>query len=182
MPLFRRQIISGGPVTITHPDITRYFMTITEAAQLVLQAGAIGEGGDVSVLDMGDPVKIVDLAKRMVHLSGLEVHSDQAPDGTIHIDFVGLRPGEKLYEELLISDNVIGTGYPLILRAQEAELPWEELQVALTRLDTACMQFDHEAVRGLLLQIMQEYAPQCGIADFVWNTQNRVERKIRAVK
>jgi FlaA1/EpsC-like NDP-sugar epimerase len=182
VPLFRRQILHGGPVTITHPDITRYFMTITEAAQLVLQAGAIGEGGDVFVLDMGEPVKIVDLAKRMVHLSGLEVRSDETPGGTIQIEFVGLRPGEKLYEELLINDNVIGTGHPLIMRAQEAELPWEELQVALTKLDAACVRCDQEAVRALLLQIVREYAPQCGIADFVWSAQNKVERKIRAVK
>jgi FlaA1/EpsC-like NDP-sugar epimerase len=182
VPLFRRQILSGGPLTITHPDITRYFMTITEAAQLVLQAGALGEGGDVFVLDMGEPVKIIDLAKRMVHLSGLEVRSDEVPDGTIQIEFVGLRPGEKLYEELLIDNNVIGTGHPLIMRAQEAELPWKELQSALTKLDTACTQCDHEAVRALLLQTVREYSPQCGIADFVWSAQNRVERKIRAVK
>jgi FlaA1/EpsC-like NDP-sugar epimerase len=182
VPLFRRQILSGGPLTITHPDITRYFMTITEAAQLVLQAGALGEGGDVFVLDMGEPVKIIDLAKRMVHLSGLEVRGDDALDGTIQIEFVGLRPGEKLYEELLIDNNVIGTGHPLIMRAQEAELPWKELQGALTKLDTACTQCDHEAVRALLLQTVREYSPQCGIADFVWSAQNRVERKIRAVK
>jgi FlaA1/EpsC-like NDP-sugar epimerase len=182
VPLFRRQIMAGGPVTITHPDITRYFMTITEAAQLVLQAGAIGEGGDVFVLDMGEPVKIVDLAKRMVHLSGLELRSDQTPDGTIQIDFVGLRPGEKLYEELLISDNVIGTGHPLIMRAQEAELPWEELQDALARLDAACTQFDHETVRTLLRQIVREYTPQCGIEDLIWRVRHPEGMRIRAVK
>ncbi|MFT5535077.1 MAG: FlaA1/EpsC-like NDP-sugar epimerase [Candidatus Paceibacteria bacterium] len=182
VPLFRRQILGGGPVTITHPDITRYFMTITEAAQLVLQAGAIGEGGDVFVLDMGEPVKIIDLAKRMVHLSGLEVLSDETPDGTINIDFVGLRPGEKLYEELLISDNVIGTGHPLIMRAQEDELPWDVLQDALARLDAACTQFDHETVRALLRQIVQEYAPQCGIEDFIWRVRHPDGLRIRAVK
>ena len=168
VPLFRKQIIAGGPITITHPEITRYFMTIPEAAQLVLQAGAMGEGGDVFVLDMGDPVKIVDLAKRMVHLSGLEVRSEQTPNGTIDIHHVGLRPGEKLYEELLIGDNVEGTDHPLIMRAQEAELPWPQLELLLDDLTQACARFDHEAVRALLLQAVTEYAPQCGIEDLIW--------------
>lgn len=168
VPLFRKQIMAGGPITITHPEITRYFMTIPEAAQLVLQAGAMGEGGDVFVLDMGDPVKIVDLAKRMVHLSGLEVRSEQTPNGTIDIHHVGLRPGEKLYEELLIGDNVEGTDHPLIMRAQEAELPWPQLELLLDELTQACARFDHEAVRGLLLQAVTEYAPQCGIEDLIW--------------
>lgn len=168
VPLFRKQIMAGGPITITHPEITRYFMTIPEAAQLVLQAGAMGEGGDVFVLDMGDPVKIVDLAKRMVHLSGLEVRSEQTPNGTIEIHHVGLRPGEKLYEELLIGDNVEGTDHPLIMRAQEAELPWVQLEALLNDLTHACERFDHEAVRALLLQAVTEYAPQCGIEDLIW--------------
>ncbi|WP_312439855.1 nucleoside-diphosphate sugar epimerase/dehydratase [Janthinobacterium sp.] len=171
VPLFRKQILAGGPITITHPEITRYFMTIPEAAQLVLQAGAMGEGGDVFVLDMGDPVKIVDLAKRMVHLSGLEVRSEQTPEGTIEIHHVGLRPGEKLYEELLIGDNVEGTEHPLIMRAQEAELPWAELDVLLTDLTHACERFDHEAVRALLLRAVTEYTPQCGIEDFLWSAR-----------
>ncbi|WP_102294197.1 nucleoside-diphosphate sugar epimerase/dehydratase [Janthinobacterium sp. AD80] len=167
VPLFRQQIIQGGPITLTHPEITRYFMTIPEAAQLVLQAGAMGEGGDVFVLDMGEPVRIMDLAERMVHLSGLEVKSKSAPDG-IDIQHVGLRPGEKLYEELLIGDNVEGTEHPLIMRAQEAEIPWAELHPLLEQLDHCCVRFEYDQVRALLLRAVHEYAPQCGIEDLIW--------------
>jgi FlaA1/EpsC-like NDP-sugar epimerase len=171
VPLFRKQIMAGGPITITHPEITRYFMTIPEAAQLVLQAGAMGAGGDVFVLDMGDPVKIVDLAKRMVHLSGLEVKNESTPDGTIEIHHVGLRPGEKLYEELLIGENVEGTEHPLIMRAQESEIPWQQLEPMLNEMTQACNNFDHEQIRVLLLRIVREYAPQCGIEDLLWSVQ-----------
>lgn len=174
VPLFRKQIMAGGPITLTHPEITRYFMTIPEAAQLVLQAGAMGQGGDVFVLDMGEPVKIIDLAKRMVHLSGLEVLSDLTPDGTIEINHVGLRPGEKLYEELLIGENVEGTEHPLIMRAQETEIPWVVLEDLLARLDGACERFAYEEVRALLLQTVAEYSPQCGIEDFIWRAKNRL--------
>ncbi|MDO8178663.1 MAG: nucleoside-diphosphate sugar epimerase/dehydratase [Undibacterium sp.] len=170
VPLFRKQIMQGGPITLTHPEITRYFMTIPEAAQLVLQAGAMGEGGDVFVLDMGEPVRIIDLARRMVHLCGLEVKSDTTPDGTIEIHHVGLRPGEKLYEELLIGDNVERTSHPLIMRAQESEIPWDVLQQQLQKLDTACSAFDHEQVRVILKQLVLEYAPQCGIEDFIFQS------------
>jgi FlaA1/EpsC-like NDP-sugar epimerase len=142
VPLFKKQIKAGGPVTVTHPDITRYFMTIPEAAQLVIQAGAMGEGGDVFVLDMGEPVKIAELARRMVHLSGLEVRDDKHPGGDIEIRFSGLRPGEKLYEELLIGDNVLPTDHPRILRAQEYHLPAEELQHFMQQLDEACRALD----------------------------------------
>lgn len=173
VPLFRKQIRAGGPITITHPEITRYFMTIPEAAQLVLQAGAMGEGGDVFVLDMGEPVKIMDLAKRMVHLSGFEVKSSSSPEG-IEIQHVGLRPGEKLYEELLIGENVERTEHPLIMRAQEAEIPWAVLEEQLAKLESACDKFDYEEMRVLLLQIVVEYAPQCGIEDFVWRMQSRL--------
>lgn len=173
VPLFRKQIMAGGPITITHPEITRYFMTIPEAAQLVLQAGAMGEGGDVFVLDMGDPVKIVDLAKRMVHLSGMEVKTEQTPDGEIEIHHVGLRPGEKLYEELLIGENVEGTEHPLIMRAQEAEIAWPQLEQLLNEMRSACDQFDHEGVRALLLRAVAEYAPQCGIEDLIWLVESR---------
>lgn len=172
VPLFRRQIMQGGPITLTHPEITRYFMTIPEAAQLVLQAGAMGEGGDVFVLDMGEPVKIMDLAERMIHLSGLEIRSSSAPDG-IDIQHVGLRPGEKLYEELLIGDNVEGTEHPLIMRAQESETAWSELQVTLNRLKQACDLFEYDQVREVLLSAVIEYAPQCGIEDLIWNEKNR---------
>ncbi|BBB68853.1 nucleoside-diphosphate sugar epimerase [Undibacterium sp. YM2] len=171
VPLFRKQIMAGGPITLTHPEITRYFMTIPEAAQLVLQAGAMGEGGDVFVLDMGEPVRIIDLARRMVHLSGLEVKSESTPDGTIEIQHVGLRPGEKLYEELLIGDNVEGTSHPLIMRAQESELPWDQLNALLQNLHAACTAFDYEQIRALLLQIVAEYDPQCGIEDLIWQAQ-----------
>lgn len=171
VPLFRKQIVAGGPITVTHPEITRYFMTIPEAAQLVLQAGAMGEGGDVFVLDMGEPVKIMDLAKRMVHLSGFEVKTDATPDGTIEIQHIGLRPGEKLFEELLIGLNVEGTEHPLIMRAQEAEVAWNVLEQLLRKLESAINRFDYEEVRSLLLQTVLEYAPQCGIEDFVWRAQ-----------
>ena len=173
VPLFRQQIMKGGPITLTHPEITRYFMTIPEAAQLVIQAGAMGEGGDVFLLDMGEPVKILDLARRMVHLSGLEVKSDTSPNGTIEIEHVGLRPGEKLYEELLIGTNVEGTAHPLIMRAQEAEIPWVRLQAMLQSLEQACAEFDYEAVRARLMHIVVEYAPQCGIEDLIWHAKNK---------
>ncbi|WMW79259.1 nucleoside-diphosphate sugar epimerase/dehydratase [Undibacterium cyanobacteriorum] len=168
VPLFRKQIMQGGPITLTHKEITRYFMTIPEAAQLVLQAGAMGQGGDVFVLDMGEPVRIIDLARRMVHLCGLEVKSQEHPEGTIEIHEVGLRPGEKLYEELLIGDNVTSTSHPLIMRAQEAELGWQQLQAALVQLDTACQAFDYELVRQMIQDLVPEYQPQCGIEDFIW--------------
>lgn len=171
VPLFRQQILAGGPITLTHPDITRYFMTIPEAAQLVLQAGSMGVGGDVFVLDMGEPVKILDLAVRMVHLSGLTLQSESYNEKAIEIQHVGLRPGEKLFEELLIGDNVDGTEHPLILRAQESMLTWPALQVMLEKLDTACREFNHEEVRKWLLEIVKEYQPQCGIEDMIYSEE-----------
>jgi FlaA1/EpsC-like NDP-sugar epimerase len=168
VPLFRKQIAAGGPLTLTHPDITRYFMTIPEAAQLVIQAGAMGKGGDVFVLDMGNPIRITDLAVRMVHLSGQEVRTEATPDGTIEINYVGLRPGEKLYEELLIGDNVSATAHPLIQRAKEAEFEWPVLKQMLEQLDDACTKFDHNAIRLHLQKIVREYAPSTDIADNVW--------------
>ncbi|QAU33552.1 nucleoside-diphosphate sugar epimerase/dehydratase [Janthinobacterium sp. 17J80-10] len=180
VPLFRKQILAGGPITLTHPEITRYFMTIPEAAQLVLQAGSMGEGGDVFVLDMGEPVKIADMARRMVHLSGLEVKSEETPEGSIEIRHVGLRPGEKLYEELLIGSNVEGTEHPLIMRAQEAEIPWPLLQEFLGKLDAACARYDHEEVRALLLRIVPGYVPQCGIEDLIWRIGRQAQRRDEA--
>ena len=168
VPLFRKQIAAGGPITLTHPDITRYFMTIPEAAQLVIQAGAMGLGGDVFVLDMGEPVRIADLAVRMVHLSGQEVKTPATPTGTIEINYVGLRPGEKLYEELLIGSNVSTTAHPLIQRAKEAEFGWPVLKLMLDQLDDACDRFDHNAIRLHLQKIVREYAPSSDIADNVW--------------
>ena len=149
VPLFRKQIAAGGPITLTHPEITRYFMTIPEAAQLVIQAGSMGVGGEVYVLDMGQPVRIIDLAERMIHLSGLELRDEEHPDGEIAIEIVGLRPGEKLYEELLIGENVEGTNHPLIMRAYEHEVPWEVLVERLAQLDVACKAFDYEKVAGV---------------------------------
>ncbi len=176
VPLFRQQIMQGGPITLTHPEITRYFMTIPEAAQLVLQAGAMGQGGDVFLLDMGEPVKILDLARRMVHLSGLEVKSEATPEGTIEILHVGLRPGEKLYEELLIGSDVEGTAHPQIMRAHEAEIAWARLEPMLQSLELACQQFDYEAVRTQLQKIVAEYAPQCGIEDLIWHASHKADQ------
>ncbi len=169
VPLFRRQIAAGGPITLTHSEITRYFMTIPEAAQLVIQAGAMGQGGEVYVLDMGQPVKIIDLAKRMIHLSGLKVRDDETPDGDIAIEIVGLRPGEKLYEELLIGENVEGTPHRLIMRAYEHELPWEVLQEQLAELDVASQCFDYEKVLALVASLVKEYAPaRHGDGELLW--------------
>lgn len=159
VPLFRKQIALGGPITLTHADITRYFMTIPEAAQLVIQAGSMGQGGEVYVLDMGKPVKIIDLARRMVHLSGLELRDEAHPEGDIAIEIVGLRPGEKLYEELLIGENAEGTSHPLIMRAYEHELPWAVLTERLAILDEASQDFDFEKVLGLLESLVVEYTP-----------------------
>ncbi|MDH5232604.1 MAG: polysaccharide biosynthesis protein, partial [Gammaproteobacteria bacterium] len=167
VPLFRRQIKQGGPVTVTHPEINRYFMTIPEASQLVIQAGSMAQGGDVFVLDMGEPVKIVEMAKRMVQLSGLSVITENNPDGDIEIQFTGLRPGEKLYEELLIGENVSGTHHPLIMRAEEDKFTWLELSQYIDQIDIACHKTDHIALRQLLQQLVQQYKPQAGITDFV---------------
>ncbi len=179
VPLFRKQIQSGGPVTVTHPEITRYFMTIPEAAQLVLQAGSMGQGGDVFVLDMGSSVKIVDLAKRMVHLSGLEVRDDQHPDGDIAIEFTGLRPGEKLYEELLIGDNVLPTDHPCIMRAQEVELLWEDVAELLRQLDDACHFADCSRVREILRRGVDGYVPQCNVGERFCDKAFRHECRFR---
>ncbi len=167
VPLFRDQIKRGGPLTVTHPEIIRYFMTIPEAAQLVLQAGSMARGGDVFVLDMGKPVKIADLAKRMIHLMGLTVSDDENPDGDIEILYTGLRPAEKLYEELLIGDNVTGTEHPRIMRAFEDSMPWVEIEDLLGRLLTACQSFDCEAARGLLRLAVDGYSPSSSIRDLV---------------
>jgi FlaA1/EpsC-like NDP-sugar epimerase len=173
VPLFRKQIASGGPVTVTHPDITRYFMTIPEASQLVIQAGAMGKGGDVFVLDMGKSVKIVDLASKMIHLSGFTVKDETNPNGDISIEFSGLRPGEKLYEELLIGDNVTGTDHERIMTAHEIDLPWGALQLLLDNLDHACHHFEHEKIRTLLLNAPTGFAPSDGICDLLWLEKNK---------
>ncbi|WP_435235565.1 polysaccharide biosynthesis protein [Psychromonas sp. PT13] len=168
VPLFKRQIAEGNYVTITHPDIIRYFMTIPEAAQLVIQAGAMGNDGDVFVLDMGEPVKIVDLATNLIKLSGLEIKSEENPYGDIEIRFTGLRPGEKLYEELLIGDDVDNTEHERILTAHEKFLPYSEYKLILQKLDKACHDFDHQAIREILLETPTGYNPTGEIEDLVW--------------
>lgn len=169
VPLFREQIQRGGPVTVTHQEVIRYFMTIPEAAQLVLQAGSMGEGGDVFVLDMGEPVRIADLAQRMIQLMGLTVRSAGNPQGDIAIEFTGLRPGEKLYEELLIGDIAGATAHPKILRAREQNLPWPQVQEALELLVIATGNGDCESIQRLLLNVVNGYQPSCTqIEDLAW--------------
>ncbi len=164
VPLFRRQLAGGGPLTVTHADVTRYFMTIPEAAQLVLQAGAMAQGGDVFVLDMGEPVRIVDLARRMVELSGLRVRDSACPDGDVEITITGLRPGEKLYEELLIGDNPSPTAHPRIMKAHEAHLPWEVLDPLLQQMSDACAQQDVARMKAILQTCVQGYVPYSPLA------------------
>ena len=168
VPLFREQIARGGPVTVTDERVIRYFMTIPEAAQLVIQAGAMGQGGDVFVLDMGDPIRILDLAKRMIHLSGLEIKDRQHPDGEIEISFIGLRPGEKLYEELLLGDKVSGTTHPRIMRAEEQVISWPELENLLNTLEKANKKEDFERVRAVLKYAVTGFVPQCEVEDLLW--------------
>lgn len=167
VPLFRRQIEAGGPITLTHADVTRYFMTIPEAAQLVLQAGAMAEGGEVYVLDMGEPVKIIDLARRMIKLSGFTVRDDNRPDGDIAIEVTGLRPGEKLYEELLIGDNPVPTVHPRILKAHEDFAPWEEFRTDLELLQGAIAVNDTATLRAILLKQVSGFAPDVQDSDLV---------------
>lgn len=158
VPVFRRQIAEGGPITLTHPDVTRYFMTIPEAAQLVLQAGAMAVGGDVFVLDMGQPIKIIDLARRMVQLSGLQLRDAEHPDGDITIEVTGLRPGEKLYEELLIGNSPEPTDHPRIMKAHEPFLPWHTLTPALSVLRVAAQAGDTAAIKTFLREYVQGYS------------------------
>ncbi|MDH5612564.1 MAG: polysaccharide biosynthesis protein [Gammaproteobacteria bacterium] len=167
VPLFREQIRNGGPVTVTDPKMIRYFMTIPEASQLVIQAGAMGTGGDVFVLDMGEPIRIMDMARRMIRLSGLDVRDEEHPDGDIEIQFTGLRPGEKLYEELLIGDNPTPTEHALIMRAEEEILPWEEIEKLLQQFELAAKMNDANRVRELLLSAVSGFSPQCDVEDVV---------------
>jgi FlaA1/EpsC-like NDP-sugar epimerase len=167
IPLFHEQIRKGGPVTVTHPNITRYFMTLPEAAQLVIQAGAMGQGGDVFVLDMGQPVKIAVLAEKMIHLNGLSVRSAKSPHGDITIEFTGLRPGEKLFEELLIGDDVSPTEHPMIMRANEEHLPWELFKLRLSEVLEAVERDDYERVRQLLRETVSGYKPEGEIVDWI---------------
>lgn len=158
-PLFSAQIAAGGPITLTHPEVTRYFMTIPEAAQLVIQASAMAEGGDVFVLDMGEPVRIYDLAVKMVYLSGLLVRDEVHPHGDIEIKVTGLRPGEKLYEELLIGDDPQPTPHPKIMKAREEFLSWDELQQELEMLNLALVADDAQLIREMLKKLVHGYQP-----------------------
>jgi FlaA1/EpsC-like NDP-sugar epimerase len=173
VPLFRDQIRDGGPVTVTHPDIIRYFMTIPEASQLVLQAGSMGQGGEVFVLDMGEPVKIADLARKMVHLMGLVEKTDERPDGDIEIVYSGLRPGEKLFEELLIGDDPRGTAHPRIMMAREAFMVWDEVEQTLNRLMRASHEFDCQEILEILKTAPTGFTPNSGVADLVWCIGNQ---------
>jgi FlaA1/EpsC-like NDP-sugar epimerase len=168
VPLFRKQIAAGGPMSVTHRDITRYFMTIPEAAQLVIQAGAMGMRGEVFVLDMGEPVKVLDLARRMVHLSGFSVRDDGNPHGDIEIRFTGLRPGEKLYEELLIGDNVSPTRHPKILMANEECLTPADMEKQLDRLRLGCANYDYASILDVLLQCVSGFQSDDGIKDHLF--------------
>jgi FlaA1/EpsC-like NDP-sugar epimerase len=167
VPLFRQQIANGGPITLTNPEMTRYFMTIPEASQLVIQAGAMATGGDVFVLDMGDPVKIIDLARRMVELSGLTVKDEANQDGDIEFVMTGQRPGEKLYEELLIGDNPEATTHPRIMTAHEEFFLWERLEVMLEKLTFAMSENDITEVRNLMGIMVPGYKPNAEIVDLL---------------
>lgn len=175
VPLFREQIRAGGPVTVTHKDVIRYFMTIPEAAQLVLQAGAMGRGGDVFVLDMGKPVRIEDLARRMIRLMGLTARDEQNREGDIEIVYTGLRPAEKLFEELLIGSNVTGTEHSMILRAIEHRMPWRDVQHLIDEMLDALNHNDCKRARELLMKGVVEYRPGEGLQDHVWMRKNEME-------
>lgn len=171
IPVFKKQIEMGGPVTVTHPDIIRYFMTIPEAAQLVIQAGAMGKGGDVFVLDMGEPVRIADLAKNLIHLSGLEIKDKDNAQGDIEIVYTGLRPGEKLFEELLIGDNVLKTSHERIMAASEMHLSYQEYCLLIEKLTQACSNLAHEDIRTILLEAPAGFAPTDGVEDLIWKAR-----------
>ena len=172
VPLFKEQIKQGGPVTVTDAEILRYFMTIPEAVELVIQAGAMCQGGDVFVLDMGEPVRIVDLAKKMIRLSGLSVKDELNPNGDIEIEFTGLRPGEKLYEELLIGDSATETDNPMIMRAKEEMLAWDDLKLIIDQLSKAIDECDQAKLRQLLMQAVSGFKPQCEITDMLFKEVN----------
>jgi FlaA1/EpsC-like NDP-sugar epimerase len=173
IPLFRKQIRNGGPLTVTHREITRYFMTIQEASELVIQAGSLAEGGDVFVLDMGEPVKILDLAKRMIQLTGMSIRNEQNPDGDIEISITGLRPGEKLYEELLVGEEVLGTTHPRIMRAIDHFITFDKFEKIIGRLSVALDGHDCEAARKILLELVDSYNPTNDIDDLIWTKKEQ---------
>jgi len=169
IPLFKKQINEGGPVTVTSPKMIRYFMTIPEAVELVIQAGAMGKGGDVFVLNMGDPVSINELAKKMIRLSGLEIKDESNPNGDIEIHYTGIRPGEKLFEELIIGNNISKTSHPMIMRAEEDEIEWADLKLILKDLEKALFESDFKRVRELLTIAVPDFKPQNPIQDFLYS-------------
>ena len=171
VPLFREQIHAGGPLTVTHPEVSRYFMTIPEAASLVLQASAISQGGDVLVLDMGKPVKIAELAERMIRLSGYTVKDRNHPDGELEIKFIGLRPGEKLHEELLLEGHERGTAHPMVMRAKEECPPLDEIDLWLKTLQKHCEEMDCDGIKTVLLQAVSGFEEHEGMHDQLWNRQ-----------
>jgi FlaA1/EpsC-like NDP-sugar epimerase len=177
VPLFRTQIEAGGPVTVTHPEVSRYFMSIAEAAQLVLQASAMGTGGDVFVLDMGEPVRIVDLARRMIRLSGYEMDHDTHVGEHIDIEFIGLRPGEKLHEELLLGSNVTGTGHPMIMRAEEECLSYSQMHSLLQELQQCCDAMDCEGITSILNSAVSGFGDHEVRYDHVWRKQGENGRR-----
>jgi FlaA1/EpsC-like NDP-sugar epimerase len=177
VPLFREQIEKGGPVTVTHPEVSRYFMSIQEAAQLVLQASAMGTGGDVFVLDMGEPVRIVELAKRMIRLSGHEVGSGRDHQNAVDLEFIGLRPGEKLHEELLLGSSVTGTGHPMIMRAEEESLSHGQICVALKELMLRCDAIDCQGIIEVLNRAVQGFAGHEVRHDHIWVKQGRAGKR-----
>lgn len=182
VPLFRQQINRGGPVTLTHPEMTRYFMTIPEAAHLVIQAGAMASGGEIFVLDMGEPVRIYDLAERMIYLSGHSLKTNENSHGDISIVTTKPRPGEKLYEELLLGENVTKTAHPRIMRAHEKELTLDTINEILKQLKNYCDNYNIQNVRDLLLSYVEGYAPQCGIEDTVWLASNHAIKSRKIAK
>ena len=173
VPIFKKQIAEGGPMSVTHPDVIRYFMTIPEAAALVLQAGSMGTGGDVFLLDMGDAVKIADLARLMIRLAGLTERTKERPGGDIEIAFTGLRPGEKLYEELLIGEDVLQTDHPMIMRGNEESIPWDQLEAVLIDLETACRTGDIPMVIDLLQRAVSGFKPMSENSDLLWRIQGQ---------
>ena len=176
VPLFRKQISLGGPVTVTHPEVTRYFMTVQEAAQLVLQAGSMATGGDVFVLDMHEPIRIVDLAKKMVHLMGYNIRDEGSYRGDVAIEYTGLRPGEKLYEELMIGEYVTGTEHPKIMRAEEETLAWDTLRLLLDRLALACEKIDLPQIREILMEAVDGFEPKEEVSDPLWRLYYAAEK------
>ena len=177
IPLFKKQIKEGGPITVTDKSITRYFMLVNEAVELVIQAGAMGEGGDVFVLDMGKPVRIDDMARKMIKLSGLGVKDKSNPDGDIEIKYIGLRPGEKLFEELLIGEGVIDTDNPLIMSTKENMLSWNKLKLILDNLKEEVENYNNVKIRKLLIKLVPTFKPQSEISDVLYKKPNNLKSK-----